>query len=87
MDMENPISQSIAQQLQAVTGGRTGMPVKELAERTGIKLVSLSRYINGKRDIPAPLFALICKELNLDAGEVLRNAIEEFSRVNTGDDS
>lgn len=81
MDIDNPLSQSIAQQLQAVTGGRNGMPVKVLAEKTGITLVSLSRYINGKRDIPAPLFALICKELGLDAGEVLRNAIEEFTRV------
>ncbi|MGP7812382.1 MULTISPECIES: helix-turn-helix domain-containing protein [Glutamicibacter] len=84
MDINNPLSQSIAQQLQDVTGGRTGMPVKELAERTGIKLVSLSRYINGKRDIPAPLFALICKELNLDPGEVLRKAIEEFTGAESG---
>lgn len=62
------------------------MPVKALAEATGIKLVTLSRYLNGKRDIPAPLFAIICKELGLDAGEVLRNAIEEFSRTNPGSD-
>lgn len=84
MDINNPLSQSIASQLQEVTGGRTGMPVKELAERTGITLVSLSRYINGKRDIPAPFFALICKELNLDPGKVLRNAIEEFNRAESG---
>lgn len=62
------------------------MPVKALAEATGIKLVTLSRYLNGKRDIPAPLFAIICKELGLDAGEVLRNAIEEFSRANPAGD-
>lgn len=62
------------------------MPVKALAEATGIKLVTLSRYINGKRDIPAPLFALICKELELDPGEVLRNAIEEFTRATSAGD-
>ena len=62
------------------------MQVKELAERTGITLVSLSRYINGKRDIPAPLFALICKELELDPGEVLRNAIEEFTGTEPSSD-
>ncbi|WIV44501.1 helix-turn-helix domain-containing protein [Glutamicibacter nicotianae] len=82
MDIDNPLSQSIAEQLRDKTGGRKGMPVKALAEATGIKLVTLSRYINGKRDIPAPLFALICKELGLDPGEVLRNAIEEFTRAN-----
>ena len=62
------------------------MQVKRLSELTGIKLVTLSRYINGKRDIPAPLFAIICKELGLDAGEVLRNAIEEFTRATAGSD-
>ena len=82
MDIDNPLSQSIAEQLRDKTGGRKGVPVKDLAEATGIKLVTLSRYLNGKRDIPAPLFAIICKELGLDAGEVLRNAIEEFSRTN-----
>ncbi|GAA2546091.1 hypothetical protein GCM10009861_02360 [Neomicrococcus aestuarii] len=55
-----------------------------ISERTNIGIGSLSRYVNGKRDIPAPLFALICKEVGLDPGEVLRNAIEEFTRADSG---
>jgi len=53
--------------------------VKELAEDTGIKLVSLSRYINGKRDIPASTFAIICGSLGLDGGKVLNEALKEFT--------
>ncbi|MBB5513425.1 transcriptional regulator with XRE-family HTH domain [Neomicrococcus aestuarii] len=60
------------------------MSMQGISERTNIGIGSLSRYVNGKRDIPAPLFALICKEVGLDPGEVLRNAIEEFTRADSG---
>lgn len=80
MDINNPLSQSIANQLFERIKGK-GMSMQGISERTDIGIGSLSRYVNGKRDIPAPLFALICKEIGLDPGEVLRNAIEEFGRA------
>ena len=77
MDTDNPITQSIASQLrERIAGKRIAM--KDLAEKTGITLVSLSRYTNGKRDIPAPAFAVICNALGLDAGKVLDKAFKEL---------
>ncbi|MGP5262806.1 hypothetical protein [Glutamicibacter arilaitensis] len=75
MDVNNPLSQSIAEQLFEQIKGK-GIVLQGIAERTGISIGSLSRYINGKRDLPTPIFALICKDVGLDAGEVLRNALE-----------
>lgn len=77
MDADNAVSQSIAAQLRGRIGEKK-MPMKDLAEATGIKLVSLSRYTNGKRDIPASSFALICRALDLDGGKVLEKALKEI---------
>lgn len=85
MDINNPLSQSIAKQLYQRIKGE-GMQMQRISERTDIGLGSLSRYVNGKRDIPAPLFAIICNEIGLDPGEVLRNAIEEFTGANAEGD-
>lgn len=80
MDIENPITQSIAEQLRERIAGKK-IQMKDIASETGIAVVSLSRYVNGKRDIPASSFALICKAINLDGGEVLRNSIEKFTAI------
>lgn len=85
MDTNNPLTQSIAGQIRGHMRVKN-IPVKELATKTGITVVSLSRYINGKRDIPSSAFALICHAIGLDSGNVLRNAIEEFTRVNAQSD-
>ncbi|MHC6175419.1 helix-turn-helix domain-containing protein [Glutamicibacter sp. X7] len=77
MDTDNPITQSIAAQLRARRAEQK-VEMKDLATRTGITLVSLSRYLNGKRDIPASTFAIICSKLGLDGGKVLNKAMEEF---------
>lgn len=86
MDVNNPLSQSIARQLFERIKGK-GISMQGISQRTGIGIGSLSRYVNGKRDIIAPVFALICKDIGLDPGEVLRNAIEEFSSVDATDNS
>lgn len=70
MDINNPLSQSIADQLRERIKGKQ-IQMGDISGRTGIGIGSLSRYINGKRDIPAPLFALICQDIGLDPGEVL----------------
>ena len=85
MDINNPLSQSIAKQLYQRIKGE-GMQMQSISDKTDIGIGSLSRYVNGKRDIPAPLFAIICKEIGLDPGEVLRNAIEEFTGGNSASD-
>lgn len=85
MDINNPLSQSIANQLFERIKGK-GMSMQGISDRTNIGIGSLSRYINGKRDIPAPLFALICQDIGLDPGEVLRDAIKEFTRISPTSD-
>lgn len=77
MDTDNPITQSIAAQLRARRAEKR-VEVKDLAARTDVTVVSLSRYLNGKRDIPASTFAIICAALDLDGGKVLNKAMEEF---------
>lgn len=46
----------------------------KLAALIGIDRVTLSKYLNGHRDIPVPVFLDIVRELHLDPGELLADA-------------
>ncbi|KQR90985.1 MAG: helix-turn-helix transcriptional regulator [Microbacterium ginsengisoli] len=46
----------------------------QLAAQVGIDRATLSKYLNGHRDIPIPVFLDIVRELNLDAGRVIDDA-------------
>lgn len=51
----------------------------DLAEKSGIPLVSLRRYLNGKRHIDMSVLAGICDGLGLDPQDVMRKARERLS--------
>lgn len=46
----------------------------QLAAQVGIDRATLSKYLNGHRDIPIPVFLDIVRELGLDAGRVIDDA-------------
>lgn len=77
MDDESKASQSIAAQLRAVVAVK-GVLKKELAERSGLAVNTLSRYLNGHRDIPVSAFMQICQALDIDPGALLNKAAEDL---------
>ena len=48
-----------------------GMMQKELATKTGITELSISRYIHGGRIVSVPILIEICKVLNVSADYLL----------------
>lgn len=77
MEQENLITASIAAQLRASIAEQNVLK-KDLAERSGLSLVTLSRYLNGHRDIPVPAFMAICSLLGVDAGSIVNQAAKQL---------
>jgi transcriptional regulator with XRE-family HTH domain len=77
MEDEAKASQSIAAQLRAVVAVQ-GILKKDLAEKSGVAVNTLSRYLNGHRDIPVPAFMQICKSLGVDPGVLLNEAAKDL---------
>lgn len=77
MDNEAKASQSIAAQLRATVAVK-GILKKDLAEQSGLAVNTLSRYLNGHRDIPVSAFMQICQALELDPGTVLDEAAKDL---------
>lgn len=73
MENSTAITECIAAQLRSAIAMQK-MLKKDLAEKSGIPVISLSRYLNGHRDIPVTQLVAICNALGLDAGTVLNEA-------------
>lgn len=76
MEQNNPVTELIAAQLRGAIAS-SGTLKKDLAKKSGISLVTLSRYLNGHRDIPAPAFVDICRALGVDGGRILNEAAKQ----------
>ncbi|WP_082123951.1 helix-turn-helix transcriptional regulator [Arthrobacter sp. YC-RL1] len=77
MEDESKTSQSIAAQLRAVVAVK-GILKKDLAEKSGLAVNTLSRYLNGHRDIPVSAFMQICQALGVDPGALLNEAAKDL---------
>lgn len=77
MEDESKTSQSIAAQLRAVVAVN-GILKKDLAEKSGLAVNTLSRYLNGHRDIPVSAFMQICQALGVDPGALLNKAAKDL---------
>lgn len=51
--------------------GRQRMTMPALAKASGIPLVSVERYVNGKRDIPMGKFPALCEALGVTVPEMV----------------
>lgn len=54
--------------------GRADMTDAALAERAGIPVVTLRRYLKGQRDAPASAILKIADALGISAGDLLDDA-------------
>lgn len=70
---------AVAVQLRAELAG-SPLTATQLAVHIGVDRVTLSRYLNGHRDIPIPVFLDIVRALGLDAGHVLDLAKQRLQR-------
>lgn len=77
MEDEAKASQSIAAQLRAVIAVK-GILKKNLADKSGLAVNTLSRYLNGHRDIPVSAFLQICSALGVDPGALLNKAAKDL---------
>lgn len=77
MDTNNPVTASIAAQLRGTIAAKDLLK-KDVAAAAGLSLATLSRYLNGHRDIPVPAFMAICAALGVSAGSVLDKAAKEL---------
>lgn len=73
MDTNNEVTASIAAQLRGIIATKDLLK-KDVALSAGLSLATLSRYLNGHRDIPVPAFLAICAALGTDAGAILDEA-------------
>lgn len=53
---------------------RTRMTVDALVQSTGYAKSTVLNYLNGKRDIPLPALAELCRALSVDARVILERA-------------
>lgn len=53
---------------------RTRMTVDQVATETGFAKSTVLNYLNGKRDIPIPALADLCRVMNIDARSVFEAA-------------
>lgn len=60
------------------------MTQKQLAEKTGITEVSISRYVNGDRAPKGPAIIEIAKALGVDAGYLLDFERKRWRRISGG---
>lgn len=79
MDTENldPMDDAVARALDGRRAERR-VPVTELAERAGLNLRSVHRYLNGERAIPVSKFFALCLALGVEPGEVVETALNIF---------
>lgn len=77
METESKASQSIAAQLRAVIAAK-GVLKKDLADKSGLAVNTLSRYLNGHRDIPVSVFMEMCQVLEVDPGTILNEAAKDL---------
>ena len=64
---------AVAAQLRAELAA-SPLTAKTLADLIKIDRVTLSRYLNGHRDIPVSVFLDIVRELNVEAAQVISDA-------------
>lgn len=48
-----------------------GMSYRDIAKKTNISIATISRLVGGKNEVGAIAFIVICKELNIDARQIL----------------
>ena len=60
---------------------RTGMKVRELAEKWGTSFATLSRIENGTQRIPEKLLPKICEATNKTAAELRPDLVERNERL------
>ena len=50
-----------------------------IADRSGINLRSVYRYLNGERSIPMSKFIALCNAIGVEAGQVVQTALDIFN--------
>jgi transcriptional regulator with XRE-family HTH domain len=66
---------AVASELRAERA-RTGVTLAQLVERTGVAQSTIQRYLNGKRDIPTPVFIDLCVALGVSPRVIFDRAYE-----------
>lgn len=69
MEYGDRFNLAVAAELRAQRG-RTKITFDELVDATGLAKTTVLNYFNGKRDIPMPAFADICRALGITQHEI-----------------
>lgn len=77
--MDENLTQALAAVLRAEQGSQN-VTARELAERTGFAEVSISRWLNGHRDLNTEKLEKLAAALGVPAWELMRRAQERLDK-------
>src|SRR5437868_4626624 len=75
----NALNEATARVLAGVVR-RTNIPTATLAADIGVARESVSRYLNGRREIPASLLLAVCRHSGISATEIMSDIERELAR-------
>ena len=73
------VNQAVATELRAQRA-RVRISFDDLAETTGLAKSTVLNYLNGKRSIPLPALAVLCRALQIEMDEIFVLAVNAVKK-------